>query len=128
MGGRRGAVGGGAGAQVFQAALAVGAGVEVDRVGEVVPFLAVQACGVRAEDVGVCAVVVAPVVADCGDQFEVGVLFILVVLAEGGDLLYPGFGQRLAGEVGGQSAPCEARGERCAGKRAEPRGSRRVGC
>ncbi|MEU2264676.1 hypothetical protein ABZ557_31425 [Streptomyces sp. NPDC019645] len=47
-----GAFGGGAGPQLFQAALDAGMGVEVDRVGEVAPYLAVQARRARAEDIG----------------------------------------------------------------------------
>ncbi|AKN72546.1 hypothetical protein QR97_24740 [Streptomyces sp. PBH53] len=49
------------GPHLFRAALDAGVGVEVDRVGEVVPVLSGQARRARAEDVGAGAVVAAPV-------------------------------------------------------------------
>ncbi|WP_159039015.1 hypothetical protein, partial [Streptomyces sp. NRRL WC-3605] len=79
------------------------------------PFLAVQARRARAEHVGAGAVVAAPVVADGGQQPGVGALFVLVVLAGGGDLLHPVLGQSLVGEYGGQGAPGEAGIERAVG-------------
>ncbi|MEU2930737.1 hypothetical protein ABZ636_37880 [Streptomyces sp. NPDC007251] len=75
-------------------------GVEVDRVGEVVPFIGVEAFG-GAEDVGAHAVVAA-VVADGGQQSAVGALFVFVVCAWGGDLVHPVLEQGLAGEYGGK--------------------------
>jgi hypothetical protein len=66
------------GAQVIQAVLNAGVGMQVDRVREVVPFLALQAPGARAQDIGSRAVVAAPVVADGGQEAGAGVLFVLV--------------------------------------------------